>query len=278
MKMAKSTYYHQKKRPDDQLQNDLILREKIEQIQSKFPGYGYRRIREHLLRQDQRVNSKRIRRIMRDYSLFAAFKNAFKQRSGALGKKVVFPNIAQGMKLTGPNQLWATDFTFIRLLTEYVYLCAIIDVYTRKIVGWAISREVTHKFCLQALQSAVKKERPQEGLVHHSDRGIQYACDAYVEYLETKKFQISMSRLATPQDNAFIESFFKTLKREEVFARGYENMSDVLRQLPKFIDEIYNTERLHSSLGYRSPREFEVEIIALKPARRPVQKVWSHVV
>jgi transposase InsO family protein len=182
------------------------------------------------------------------------------------------------MKLTGPNQLWATDITYIKLLKEFVYLSAIIDVYTRKIVGWAISRELSHEFCLKSLEIALNTHNPPQGIIHHSDRGVQYTCETYVQTLEKSGFKISMSRVATPEDNAFIESFFKTLKREEVYARNYEKMEDVIKQLPKFIDEIYNSKRLHSSLGYKTPEEFEAEIAKLKPADRPVQKIWGHAV
>lgn len=178
----------------------------------------------------------------------------------------MFANLVRGMKVTGPKQVWSTDITYRKLLREYIYLSAIIDVYTRKIVGWAISRDLSHKFCLDALKVAIKREKPPAGIIHHSDRGVQYCCEAYVDLLEENKFQISMSRLATPEDNAFIESFFKTLKREEVYARRYETMHDVVAQLPKFIDEIYNDQRLHSALGYKPPTEFESEILNLKPA------------
>lgn len=226
----------------------------------------------------QRVNTKRIRRIMRSYSLHTAFKKMMRGKGQALGRRLVFANLVRGLKVTRPNQVWATDITYIKLLREYIYLSAIIDVYTRKIVGWAISRDLSHKFCLDALRVALRREKPEKGLIHHSDRGVQYCCEAYVDFLEANEIQISMSRLATPEDNAFIESFFKTLKREEVYARRYETMHDVVAQLPKFIDEIYNQQRLHSALGYKPPTEFEAEILNLKSAKRPVQRIWGHAV
>jgi putative transposase len=172
MGIAKSTYYHKSLRAERQLEKDLKLRDAIEIIQEEFPGYGYRRIREHLLRTGLSVNTKRIRRVMKQYSLFSAFRNAFRQRGASLGKKLVFPNLIRGKELTGPNQVWATDITYIKLLKEFVFLSAIIDIYTRKIIGWAISSDLTHEFCLRAMEVAMKKENPPPGVIHHSDRGV----------------------------------------------------------------------------------------------------------
>jgi putative transposase len=275
MQLARASYYHKSTRQEKLQQRDMDLRQAIEDIHLELPGYGYRRIREHLLRQGIRVNSKRIKRVMRTYSLFSCIKKLMKPRGGAAGIKLFFPNLVRGLKINGPNQVWATDLTYIKLASEYVYLNAIIDVYTRKIVGWALSRDLSHKFCLQALDLAVKKYSPPEGIIHHSDRGVQYACIDYVQYLEKNKFRISQSRLATPEDNAFIESFFKTMKKEEVYFKDYKTMNDVIKNLPRFIDEVYNTKRLHSSLGYKTPEEFEQEVLKLKPANRPVQKIWG---
>jgi putative transposase len=275
MGLARASYYHKPKREEKLQLRDMELRQQIEDIHVELPGYGYRRIREHLLGQGIRVNSKRIKRVMRTYSLFSCIKKLMKPRGGAAGIKLFFPNLVRGLKINGPNQVWATDLTYIKLVSEYVYVSAIIDVYTRKIVGWAISRDLSHKFCLQALDIAVKRYNPPPGTIHHSDRGVQYACLDYVKYLEQNQFKISQSRLATPEDNAFIESFFKTMKKEEVYFKEYKTMSDVIKNLPKFIDEIYNKKRLHSSLGYKTPEAFEAEVLKLKPASRPVQKLWG---
>jgi putative transposase len=278
MGIARSTYYHEAHRHETQLKRDMELRDYIEQLHVDLPGYGYRRVREQLLLEGKQVNGKRIRRIMRTYSLFSCVKKMMKPRGGAIGKKLVFPNLVRGIKLTGPNQVWSTDITFIKLLKEYIYFSAIIDVYTRKIIGWAISKDLSHKFCLQALEVAIKRCGPIEGVIHHSDRGVQYTCEDYVDFLNKNKFKISMSRVATPEDNAYIESFFKTLKREEVYARNYETMKDVIKNLPRFIEELYNEKRLHSSLGYKTPSQYEKEVMDLKPANRPVQKLWGYAV
>lgn len=276
MGLARASYYHKPTREEQIQARDMELRQWIEDIHLELPGYGYRRIREHLLKRGVRVNSKRIKRVMKTYSLYSCIKKLMKPRGGAAGIKLFFPNLIRGLKINGPNQVWATDLTYIKLVSEYVYLNAIIDVYTRKIVGWAIARDLSHKFCLQALEVARSRYQPPEGIIHHSDRGVQYACIDYVEYLKKHKFQISQSRIATPEDNAFIESFFKTMKKEEVYFKDYKTMNDVIKHLPKFIDEVYNTKRLHSSLGYKTPEEFEQEVLKLKLAKRPVQKLWGY--
>lgn len=275
MGISRATYYHKPVREERRLQRDLELREAIEEIHIDLPGYGYRRIRKHLLREGKRVNGKRIRRVMRDYSLHSCVKKFMKPRGTHTSVRLYYPNLIRGIKINGPNQVWATDLTYIRLLTEYVYLNAVIDVYTRKIVGWALSRDLSHKFCLKALELAVKMYKPPEGCIHHSDRGVQYTSEAYVHYLTEKKFKISQSRLATPEDNAYIESFFKTLKKEEIYYKEYKTMTDVKNNLPQFIDDIYNKKRLHSSLGYKTPQEFEIEVLNMNPADRPTQKLWG---
>lgn len=275
MGLPRASYYHKPSREEKQQVRDMELRQWIEEIHVDLPGYGYRRIRQHLLNKGIRVNSKRIKRVMKTYSLFSCIKKLMRPRGKAAGVKLFFPNLVRGLKINGPNQVWATDLTYIKLVTEYVYVSAIIDVYTRKIIGWAISRDLSHKFCLQALDIAVKREKPPLGIIHHSDRDVQYACIDYVNYLHKNNFKISQSRIATPEDNAFIESFFKTMKKEEVYFKDYKTMSDVIKNLPKFIDEIYNKKRLHSSLGYKTPEKFEEDVMKLKPADRPVQKIWG---
>lgn len=149
---------------------------------------------------------------------------------------------------------------------------------SRKVIGWAISRDLGHKFCLETLRIALVKRGYPKGVIHHSDRGVQYTCDDYIGFLSENEFKISISRLATPEDNAYIESFFKTLKREEVYFKDYKTMNDVIKNLPKFIDEVYNTKRLHSSLGYKTPEEFEAETVKQNPAKRTMQKLWGYAV
>ncbi len=278
MGISRATFYRKPIKEEMQMRKDMELRDAIEKIHLEFPGYGYRRIREYLLRDGIRVNGKRIKRVMRTYSLFSCLKKMVRTRGEAVGRKLFFPNLIRGMKISAPNQVWATDITYIKLLREYIYVSAIIDIYTRKIVGWSVSRDLSHKFCLEALGIAIKKQKPPPGVIHHSDRGVQYACEDYVGFLEKNNFKISMSKVATPEDNAFIEAFFKTMKREEVYVKQYETIKDVIKNLPKFIEEIYNGKRLHSSLGYKSPDEYEEYVMKLKPANRPVQKIWGYAV
>jgi transposase InsO family protein len=273
--ISRATYYETPLRDERQLARDLELRKTIEEIQTDLPGYGYRRVREHLLREGKAINTKRIRRVMKKFNLFSCVKKMMKPRGANVGVRLIYPNLVRGIKLSVPNQLWSTDITFIKLVKEYVYLSAVIDVYTRKIVGWAVSQDLSHKFCLKSLDIAVRRYEPAAGIIHHSDRGVQYCCEDYVSYLLKNGFQISMSRTATPEDNAYIESFFKTLKREEIYFKDYKVLGDVKDNLPRFIDEVYNTKRLHSSLGYKTPSEYESEVLKLKPADRPVQKLWG---
>ena len=278
MGISRATYYHRSVREKEQLQKDLELKEMIEKVHLLFPGYGYRRLRRHFLKQGQRVNTKRIKRVMKIYSIFATHTPTMKPRGTHTALKLRYPNLIRGLKVTGPDQVWATDITYIKLLREYVYLSAILDVYTRRIVGWAVSKNLGHEFCLKALQLAIRKRKPKAGIIHHSDRGIQYVCQPYVECLLKSGFKISMNSVGTPEENAYIESFFKTLKREEVYARNYQTMRNVIANLPKFIDEIYNLKRMHSSLDYQSPDEFEKQVMKLKPAERPALKIWGRLV
>ena len=173
MKMARSTYYAKSEATGVKLKSDLELRTRIEQVLAEFPYYGYRRIRHHLLREGVAINGKRIQRVMRKFSIFSSRKKAIKGFGATPGKRLVFPNLIRGMEISAPNQLWATDFTYVKLLKEYIYVNAIIDVYTRKIVGWSVSRDMTHKFCLDAIKAAVAHRKPPKNLTHHSDRGIQ---------------------------------------------------------------------------------------------------------
>jgi putative transposase len=221
--------------------------------------YGYRRVHEHLERaEDLTINEKRIRRVMRENGLKALIWRGFKVKTTDSAHTHGYaPNLLKGKRLDGVNQIWVADITYIRIRTGFVYLAAILDLYSRKVVGWAISSRLDSELCLAALRRGIEERRPGPGLIHHSDRGVQYACDAYRSLLAEHGIAASMSAKGYCYDNAFMESWFKTLKAEEVYLTEYEAIEDVLENVPRFIEAVYNNERLHSSLGYVSPTEFE---------------------
>ncbi len=219
--------------------------------------YGYRRITAELRRRGMQVNHKRVVRIMGEDSLLALQPKRFKITTNSNHKLEIYLNLAARMKLTGINQLWVADITYIRLKTEFVYLAVILDGFSRKVVGWALDRTLAMQLTVGALEQAIERRQPQPGLVHHSDRGLQYARAEYLAILEKHHMVPSMSRPANPYDNASCESFIKTLKREEIYAHKYEDLEQLRANIEEFIEEYYNRQRLHSALGYRSPEEFE---------------------
>jgi transposase InsO family protein len=203
------------------------------------------------------VNHKRVARIMREDNLLAVQPRQFVVTTRSDHKLEVYLNLARRMKLTGIDQLWVADITYIRLKTEFVYLAVILDGFSRKVVGWRLERTLVTGLALGALEQAIATRKPAHGLVHHSDRGVQYASEEYVGVLERHGMIPSMSRPANPYDNASCESFLKTLKREEIYANQYRDLDHLRANIEEFIDRYYNQQRLHSALGYRSPEEFE---------------------
>jgi putative transposase len=239
-------------------EEEMEVRSAIQQIAVEHRRrYGYRRISEELHRRGMQVNHKRVLRMMRKDNLLAVRRRRFLVTTDSNHSWEVYLNLARRMRLTGIDQLWVADITYIRLKSEFVYLAVLLDGFSRKVVGWALDRTLANRLTIAALEQAIAQRRPQPGLVHHSDRGLQYARGEYVTILEKHGMVPSMSRPANPYDNASCESFIKTLKREEIYANQYDGLEHLRRNIEGFIEEYYNRQRLHSALGYRSPEEFE---------------------
>jgi len=219
--------------------------------------YGYRRVTAELRRRGMIVNHKRVARLMQEDNLLAMQPRAWASTTASGHELEVYLNLASRMKLTAINQLWVADITYIRLATEFVYLAVVLDGFSRKVVGWALGRSLAASLAVTALEQAIAQRQPLPGLVHHSDRGLQYASQEYVQVLRRHGMVPSMSRPANPYDNAFCESFLRTLKREEIEAGIYRDLEDLRDHLEQFIERYYNRCRLHSALGYRTPEEFE---------------------
>jgi len=257
MELPRSTYYYHPCNRQEKLKQDADLRDRIEQIVLEFSGYGYRRITRQLQREGFRVNHKRVLRIMREANLLCRKKKRFTVTTDSKHAFRVYPNLVKDLPLTGINQVWIADITYIRLLYEFVYLAAILDAFSRKVVGWALGRTLDSELTLTALKSALKARKPPGGCIHHSDRGVQYACYEYVKALKENHFHLSMGRKGNPYDNARIESFFKSLKQEEVYIYEYRDFQEAKERIGYFLDVVYNQKRLHSALGYLPPAEYE---------------------
>lgn len=225
-------------------------------ISYKQPYYGYRRITAQLKREKVRINHKRVLRMMRELGIQGKIKHQYITTTNSKHNNKIYPNLIKDKMVTSINQIWCADITYIRILNGFVYLAAIIDVYSRRIVGYALGKTLCPKLTVIALKMAIAT-RNTDNLIHHSDQGIQYTCKDYIKILKDNGIQISMSAKGNPYDNAFTESFFKTLKQEEVYLWEYETFSDVIERIPYFIEDVYNRKRLHSSLGYRPPEEYE---------------------
>lgn len=239
-------------------EEQMQVRDLIQQIVAEHRRrYGYRRVAVELRRRGMAVNHKRVLRLMREDNLLGIEPRAFLATTQSDHDQAVYLNLASRMKLTGINQLWVADITYIRLRQEFVYLAVVLDVFSRKVVGWALDRTLTTRLPLLALQRAITERQPAAGLVHHSDRGIQYASQQYTELLQIHGILPSMSRPGNPYDNAFCESFIKTLKREQIDVHKYQYIDELNAHLEEFIEQYYNRFRLHSALGYKAPEEFE---------------------
>ena len=241
---------------------DLELRDTIQRIALEFPSYGRPRITAELRRRGWVINPKKVYRILREDNLLCLRRRKFVLTTDSRHGLTVYPNLAREIVLSGLDQLWVADITYIRLAWEFVYLAVILDAYSRRVVGWALEDTLEGKLTIAALRMALERRRPAAGLLHHSDRGVQYAARDYVDLLKQHKIAISMSRKGNPYDNAKAESFIKTLKYEEVYRSEYRDLAEARTSIGRFLEQVYNEKRLHSALGYCPPAEFEQKLDA----------------
>lgn len=254
LEVARATYYRGIK---PKAQADLSLRDLVQQVALEWPSYGYRRITAELRRQGQSINGKHVLRLMREDNLLILRKRRYVHTTNSDHRLPVYPNLVPELSVTKCDQLWVSDITYIRLLREFIYLAVILDAFSRRVIGWALERYLETGLALAALRMALAARNVTPDLVHHSDRGVQYASIDYTNLLKEQGIRISMSRRGNAYDNAQAESFMKTLKYEEVYLREYETMADARTSISHFLEAVYNQKRLHSALGYLPPVEFE---------------------
>lgn len=258
MGLSRSTHYYRSKQPSAEAKKGAAdLRDRIEQIVVEHPRYGYRRVTHELRREGWAANHKRVARIMREESLQCQVKRKWVKTTDSNHGYRVYPNRLVGLEVVRPNQAWVADITYIRILTGFLYLAVLLDLFSRKVIGWALSEHIDAELTLAALRMALEHRGSVKGCIHHSDRGVQYACQVYVDELQAAGLEISMARKGNPYDNAAAESFMKTLKYEEVYLWDYQTVEDVKARIPFFLEEVYNQKRLHSALGYCPPNEYE---------------------
>jgi transposase InsO family protein len=239
-------------------QGDLVAR--IEAVVLACPGYGSRRVSAELKRQGLAVGRRKVRRLMKERSLLCQIQRKWVRTTDSRHGLRKYPNLVAGLEIAGVDRVWLSDITYLRLPSGFCYLAAILDAFSRKVVGWSVSKNIDAALVLSALAKALESRRPQEGWIHHSDQGAQYACRGYVEAVEAAGGVLSMSSKACPYDNAKAESFFASLKKEEVHLEEYRSLEEAEAGVGRYIDDYYNLRRLHSSLGYRSPDEFETTL------------------
>jgi putative transposase len=256
-RVSRASYYRCDEKAEAAADSNMDLRDAIQRIALEWPSYGRRRITQELRRRGWTVNGKRVYRFMREDNLLCVRKRKFVITTDSNHRRKVYPNLAREMVLTDVDQLWRADITYIRLRDEFVFLAVVLDAYSRRVIGWALDRTVEDELTLSALRMALSRRVVEPGLVHHSDRGSQYASNDYTDLLKENGVQISMSRKGNPWDNAACESFMKTLKYEEVHRNEYRDLAEARSEIGTFLEKVYNQKRLHSALGYLPPTEFE---------------------
>lgn len=266
MGVSRNHYADWLKRPQTKTpaEDDAALIESIRAIVDEFPRYGYRRVSRQLKREGVCANSKKVLEIMRKKGFLCKRRRFRVCTTNSKHGLPTYPNLAKDLRIVRLNQLWVADITYVGLLRENVYLATIMDVFSRRCIGWALSRNIDAQLCLDALAMAfdTRKGTDLNELVHHSDQGVQYASKEYTTMLERHGIRISMSRKGNPYDNAYAESLFKTIKYEEVYLTEYETFEDAHGNIKNFIEEVYNKKRLHSGIGYLPPAEFEQKILS----------------
>jgi putative transposase len=270
-RVSRASFYRfsEEAQPD----RDMDLRDAIQRIALEWPSYGRPRITAELRRWGWTVNPKRVYRLLREDNLLCVRKRKFVVTTDSNHGRKVYPNLAASMVLTGVDQLWRADITYVRLREEFVFLAVILDAFSRRVIGWALDRNMEDELTLRALRMALSRRSIQPGLVHHSDRGSQYASNDYTDLLKANQIDISMSRKGNPWDNAACESFMKTLKYEEVLRNEYRDLAEACSLIPEFLEKVYNQKRLHSALGYLPPVEFEAQLQALNMEAATRQRV-----
>ena len=251
--VSRASYYRFEESARSGSDSDMELRDAIQRIALEWPSYGRRRITQELRRRSWTVNPKRVHRLMREDNLLCVRKRKFVVTTDSNHGKKIYPNLARKMMLTDVDQLWVADITYIRLREEFVFLAVILDAYSRRVIGWALDRTIEDDLTLRALRMALAQRVIEPGLVHHSDRGSQYASGDYTDLLKENSIEISMSRKGNPWDNAACESFMKTLKYEEVHRNEYRDLNEARSTIRVFLEKVYNQKRLHSAIGYVPP-------------------------